>query len=177
MVIAGYAVVRVLLVPAALGDVQSPTELVTAYLRHLGALLAGGPWGSGVVEHAYLTPPSWAVGVGLVVLLALVALTLTNGGLDARLAWATVAVYALLGLGLLAVQRQGTLAASLDLIHRHGADAALVLTLGRRGGPAPHPGTELLRAARAVGCAMPHRAAASCSSPWRRRWRSSGRPR
>ncbi|HYN67069.1 MAG TPA: hypothetical protein VES93_09285 [Ornithinibacter sp.] len=129
VVIAGYAVLRVLVVPAALGDVQSPNELVTAYLRHLGALLPGGPWGSGVVEHAYLAPPSWAVGVGLVVLLAVVALTLTNGGLDARLAWATLAVYALLGLGLLAVQRQGTLAASLDLIHRHGADAALVLTL------------------------------------------------
>ena len=130
VVIAGYAVVRVLVVPAALGDVQSPTELVTAYLRHLGALLAGGPWGSGSAEHAHLTPPSWAVGVGLVVLLVLVALTLTNGGLDAQLAWATVAVYTLLGLGLLAVQRQGTLEASLDLIHRHGADAALVLTLG-----------------------------------------------
>ena len=108
---------------------QSPTELVTAYLRYLGALLPGGPWGSGVVEHAYLTPPSWAVGVGLVVLLALVALTLTNGGLDARLAWATLVAHALLSVGLLAVQRQGTLAASLDLIHRYGADAALVLTL------------------------------------------------
>jgi hypothetical protein len=141
VVIAAYAVLRALVAPAVLGDVQSPTELVTAYLRHLGALLAGGPWGSGVVEHAYLTPPSWAVGVGLVVLLALVALTLTNGGLDARLAWATLVVHALLSLGLLAVQRQGTLAASLDLIHRYGADAALVLTLvvaaALRSTPAP----------------------------------------
>ena len=58
----------------ALGDVQSPAELVTAYLRHLGGPAARWALGRpGVVEHAYLTPPSWAVGVGLVVLLALVA--------------------------------------------------------------------------------------------------------
>ena len=81
------------------------------------------------MQHANLTPPSWAVGVGLVVLLTVVALTLTHGGLDARLAWGTLVVTSLLSIGLLAVQRQGTLAASLDLIHRHGADAALVLTL------------------------------------------------
>ena len=141
VVIAGYASLRALVAPVALGDVQSPGELVTAYLRHLGALLPGGPWGSGVVDHAYLTPPSWSVGVGLVVLLTLVALTLTNGGLDARLAWATLALHAVLALGLLAVQRQGTLAASLDLIHRYGADAALVLTLvvaaALRATPAP----------------------------------------
>jgi len=141
VVLVGYAVLRALLVPVALGGVQSPSELVTAYLRHLGALLPGGPWGSGSVEHASLAPASWAVGVGLVLLLALVALTLTNGGLDARLAWATLAAHALLGLGLLAVQRHGTLAASLDLIHRHGADAALVLALvvaaALRGTPAP----------------------------------------
>ena len=141
VVIAGYAVLRTLLSPVLLGDVQSPGELVTAYLRHLGALLPGGPWGFGVVQHAYLTPPSWAVGIGLVVLLAVVALTLTNGGLDARLAWTTLVVYALLSVGLLAVQRQGTLAASLDLIHRYGADAALVLSLvvaaALRATPAP----------------------------------------
>lgn len=129
VVIAAYLAARAVLSPVRLGDVQSPTELVTAYLRYLGAVLPGGPWGSGAVLHAYLTPPSWAVGVGLVVLLAVVALTLTHGGLDARLAWGTAVVYTVLAVGLLAVQRQGTLAASLDLIHRYGADAALVLAL------------------------------------------------
>lgn len=159
VVLATYLALRAVLAPPRLGDVQSPAELVTAYLRHLGALLAGGPWRSGVVDHAYLAPPSWAVGVGLVVLLALAAVTLTNGGLDARIAWATLVVWTLLSIALLSVQRQGTLAASLDLIHRYGADAALVVSLVvaaalRR---TPAPSFTRLPVARLSGATAHHR--------------------
>jgi CubicO group peptidase (beta-lactamase class C family) len=158
-VLATYLALRAVLAPPRLGDVQSPAELVTAYLRHLGALLAGGPWRSGVVDHAYLAPPSWAVGVGLVVLLALAAVTLTNGGLDARIAWAPLIGWTLLSIALLSVQRQGTLAASLDLIHRYGADAALVVSLVvaaalRR---TPAPSFTRLPVARLSGATAHHR--------------------
>ena len=155
VVLVAYLAVRSVVAPARLGEVQSPVELVTAYLRHVGALLPGGPWGAGVVEHAYLAPPSWAVGTGLVLLLAVVALTLTHGGLDARLAWGTLLMHSALAVGLLAVQRQGTLAASLDLLHRHGADAALVLSLvvaaALRGTPAPSFSALPVRSLRQAG--------------------------
>lgn len=124
-----YAVTRALLAPRSLGGDQSPVELVTGYLRHLAAMLPGGPWGGGAVDHAYLVPPDLAVGAGLLLVLALAAVTLGRGGVGARIAWATLVLYTVAALGLLAVLRQGGLAASLDLLHRFGADAAVVVTV------------------------------------------------
>jgi hypothetical protein len=129
LVLVSYASVRALVAPLELRGLTAPTEVLTEYLRYLGALAAGGPWGSGIVAHASVSPPSLAVGLGLVALLALAAVALSHGGLDARLAWATLLVHSGLTLCLLSVQSKGVLDASLDLFHRYGADAGLVITL------------------------------------------------
>jgi hypothetical protein len=124
-----YAIARALAAPPRLGALREPIGVATAYLRHLSALLPGGPWGAGTVEPALLTPPSWAVGVGLVLFLAVIALTLTHGGLDARVAWSVFAVHFLIFVGLLTAQPGESTVESLDFLHRYGADASLVLTI------------------------------------------------
>lgn len=128
-VIALYAVVRAVAAPPRLDALREPIDVATAYLRHFSALLPGGPWGAGSVDHALLTPPSWTVGVGLLFLLAILALTLTHGGLDARISWGVFATHFLLFVGLLAAQPGEATPEALDFLYRYGADAALVLAL------------------------------------------------
>jgi hypothetical protein len=124
-----YASVRAVAAPPRVDDLREPIVVATAYLRHLSALLPGGPWGHGSVDHAVLTAPSWAVGVGMLLFLAVLALTLTHGGLDARIAWSVFAVHFLLFVGLLTTHPGESTPEAVDFLYRYGADTALVLTV------------------------------------------------
>ena len=129
LVIGAYISLRSVVAPLGLGRLQPPGELITAYARHVGAELLGGPWGTGVTTHAYLVPDTWTVGAGVLALVALVALCLQHGGVSARAGVAALVVYVAASVGVLVLLRQGSLASSLDLIHRFGADFALAFAV------------------------------------------------
>ena len=129
LVIGGYLSLRSVVAPLDLGRLQPPGQLITAYARHVGAELLGGPWGTGVTTHAYLVPETWTVGAGVLTVLALVALCLQHGGVSARVSVATLVVYVAASVGVLVLLRQGSLASSLDLIHRFGADFAVAFAV------------------------------------------------
>lgn len=125
VVVAAYGWVRASLVPLDASAGSDLGQVITTYVRHVAGGLLGGPWAGDLPSHAYLVPKSWAVGAGAVLLLALVAVTLQRGGIAARIAWATFALHALMGLGLLALVGQRDLTASLGLVHRFGADLSV----------------------------------------------------
>ena len=129
LVIGAYTSLRSIVAPLDLGRLHPPGELITAYSRHVGAELLGGPWGTGVTSHAYLLPETWTVGAGVLAALALVALCLQHGGVSARVSVAALVSYFAGSLGVLVLLRQGSLASSLDLIHRFGADFAVAFAV------------------------------------------------
>lgn len=129
LVVGAYVALRSIVAPLDLGRLQPPGPLVTAYTRHVGAELLGGPWGTGVTTHAYLVPETWTVGAGVLAAAAVIALCLQHGGVSARVSVAALVGYFAASLGVLVLLRQGSLASSLDLLHRFGADFAVAFAV------------------------------------------------
>jgi hypothetical protein len=129
IVLAGYGVVRVMVAPVRFGTGPDLGEVVTTHVRLVAAELWGGPWSGSLPGHAYLVPPTWAVGVGGALLLALVGVTLQRGGISARAAWLLFAVHGAAVVALLTVLGQGEMVGSLGLIPRLAAEVAPVFVV------------------------------------------------
>lgn len=133
LLIGGYAVLRWQVAPITLDFGNELGEVVTDYLRHGIVEAFGGPWTGSVPSHAYLIPESWAVALSGLILLALVGLTKQHGGVSARVSWATLIAYVLGSIGVLACTGRAEVLASLGLVHRFGAELAVVLALALAG--------------------------------------------
>jgi hypothetical protein len=128
-VLAAYGVLRWRVAPlhSKIGDELG--DVVTAYLRHGLAEMFGGPWIGNLLAHAYLVPTSWVVALNGALLLALIGATLQRGGPAARAGWGTLVVFVGASVGLLALAGQGSLIASLGLVHRFATELAPVLAI------------------------------------------------
>ncbi|MCX6395364.1 MAG: hypothetical protein NTV23_02635 [Propionibacteriales bacterium] len=129
LVLAGYAVLRWQVAPLPLEFGSELGDVVTGYLRHSIAEVLGGPWTGNLPATAYLIPFSWTVALSGALLLALVGFSTQYGGPSARLSWALLVVFVAGSVGVLAVSGRADLVASLGLIHRFGAEVAVVAVL------------------------------------------------